>query len=552
MAVCSVVLGRLRMFTDARSLPPGSTLAADICIIGAGAAGITLARALGGGELSVAVLESGGFTFEEATQELYDGRLTGEPTTPLVDDRLRYLGGTTNHWSGGCRPFDAHDFAAWPFGLATMEPYYRRAQTICQLGRYSYDADDWATPTVYPLRFAPGATLKSGVYQNSPPTRFGQVYRDELAKLRGLTVYLHANVIDIATSETASEVTGLEVATLDGKRFSAKATLYVLATGAVENARILLNADKTQKTGLGNGYDKVGRYFMDHPYISCVATLIWTGPPEGLQFYLEGTTIDGTPILGYVTATPAVLARSERPSFGIGFQRGDVPDRGFWAKSAEDIYHAVAAGRMPDHLGFHVGRIARGLEWETEDAYRHVFHADASLYSTDYIAECPPDPASRVSLIDERDALGQRRVALDWRLPRDFEANMIEAHDALARELGRAGLGRLRLHSAETGYDPMAAIENGHHHMGTTRMSADPRQGVVDADGKLHGCANLYVAGSSVFPSYSFDNPTLTVVALALKLADRLKASMAAVPRVDTLAAPAAPEPAAATAGDGR
>ncbi len=541
------------MFIDARSLPPGSAIAADICIIGAGAAGITLACDLGGGDLSVAVLESGGFSYEEATQELYDGPLTGQATTPLKADRLRYLGGATNHWSGGCRPFDAHDFAAWPFGLDTMEPYYRRAQAICQLGRYSYDAADWATPASYPIKFAPGASLKSAVYQNSPPTRFGDVYRPQLTNLRNLIVYLHANVIDIATSENAEAVTGLEVATLDGKRFRAQATLYVLATGAVENARILLNADKTQKTGLGNVHDKVGRYFMDHPYISCVASLVWLGPANGLQFYLAGATNDGMPITGYVTSTSAALAAAERPSFGIGFQAGDVPDRGFWVKSAEEVYRSLASGHVPDHLGFHVARIARGIESEAENTFRKVFNPASPIYSTDYIAECPPDPASRVYLIDERDALGQRRVALDWRLPAEFEANMIAAHDALARELGRAGLGRLRIHSAETGYDPMTAIENGHHHMGTTRMTNDPRQGVVDANGKLHGSANLYVAGSSVFPSYSFDNPTLTIVALALRLSDRLKTSMADAHRItgSSAAAPAAAA-APATASEGR
>ena len=539
------------MFIDARSLPSGSTIPADICIVGAGAAGITMACELGGGDLKVAVLESGGFDYEEATQELYDGPLTGQPTTPLKFDRLRYLGGSTNHWSGGCRPFDAHDFSAWPFGLETMEPYYRRAQKICQLGRYSYNPDDWRTPSSYPIKFADGAAFRSGLYQNSPPTRFGKVYREQLAKLRGVAVYLHANVVDIPTTENAGAVTGLKVATLDGKRFTATAALYVLAAGAVENARILLNATGTQKQGLGNGDDKVGRYFMDHPYISCVASVIWLGPPDGLNFYLEGNRIGGVPINGYVTMTPEALSAANRPSFAIGFQAGDIPDRGFWMKSADEIYHSLASGHLPDHLAFHVERIARGVEWEAENFYRKTFDVAPSIYSTDYIAECPPDPLSRVYLIDEKDALGMRRVALDWRLPEDFEANMIAAHDALARELGRAGLGRVRRHSEETGYNPMTAIENGHHHMGTTRMSVDPRDGVVDANCRLHGCANLYIAGSSVYPSYSFDNPTLTIVALALRLGEHLKAGVTATRRVATSNATAAGRAVPAAAMEG-
>ena len=128
-----------------------------------------------------------------------------------------------------------------------------------------------------------------------------------------------------------------------------------------------------------------------------------------------------------------------------------------------------------------------------------------------------------MTLIDTVDALGLRRVKLDWRLPGDFEQTMRRAHEILAEELGRNGLGRLRMNSSETGHDPMKAIDNAHHQMGTTRMHTDPRQGVVDEHCRVHGIANLFIGGSSVFPTYSFDNPTMTIVALTLKLSDHLK-----------------------------
>lgn len=510
------------MFVDARNLASGAAIEADICIIGAGAAGITLACDLAGANLKVALIESGGTEFEEATQDLYDGPLVGQSTTPIKADRLRYLGGSTNHWAGGCRPFDSFDFERWPFRADAMAPYYRRAQELCQLGRFSYDPADWRRDGAEPITFAPDARLTTGLYQYSPPTRFGEVYRQPLETLRGLTVYLHANVVDIATTENAAEVTGLELRTLNGKPFRAKAAAYVLAAGGLENPRILLNCDTVQKTGLGNGYDKVGRYFMDHPCISCVASLLWLGPTQGLAFY-DDTMVEGVRVQGYLTASPDVLRAADMPGFCIGIQAGDIPDQGFWRKSASDIFHAAAAGHVPDHLAFHVGQIARGIEWEADKVYHKVFHIAPKIYSTNYIADCPPDPASRVTLIAERDALGMRRIALDWRLPADFERDVRRAHSWLAEEFGRTGLGRLRMHTAETGYDPMTAIENGHHHMGTTRMDRDPRQGVVDENCRLHGCGNLYIAGSSVFPTYSFDNPTMTIVALALKLSEHLK-----------------------------
>ena len=514
------------MLVDARNLPPGAAIEADICIIGAGAAGITLACDLAGSNRTVALIESGGTAFEEATQDLYDGPLIGQSTTPIKADRLRYLGGSTNHWEGGCRPFDRVDFERWPFGAEAMAPYYGRAQKLCQLGPFTYDSADWRRPGAEPIAFAPDARLTTGVYQYSPPTRFGEVYRPSLETLRGLTVYLHANLVDIATTENAAEVTGIELRTLDGKPFRAKAGVYVLAAGGLENPRILLNCDTVQKTGLGNGHDKVGRYFMDHPCISCVASLLWLGPQRGLAFY-DDTMVKGTRVQGYLTASSNVLRAEEMPGFCIGIQAGDIPDRGIWRDSASDIFHAVAAGHVPDHLAFHVAQIARGVEWEVDKVYHELFHVTPKIYSTNYITDCPPDPASRVTLIAERDALGMRRIALDWHLSADFGDNMRRAHEWLSQELGRTGLGRLRMHSAETGYDPMTAIENGHHHMGTTRMDRDPRQGVVDENCRLHGCGNLYVAGSSVFPTYSFDNPTMTIVALALKLSEHLKAQIA-------------------------
>lgn len=157
--------------------------------------------------------------------------------------------------------------------------------------------------------------------------------------------------------------------------------------------------------------------------------------------------------------------------------------------------------------------------------FDRLLHRQQTVYSTVYVCECPPDPDSRVTLTDAVDPLGLHRVELDWRLPADFSKNVLRAHELLAQELGRTGLGRVRINLDEA--EVKTATINAHHHMGTTRMHSDPKQGVVDENCRIHGMANLYVAGSSVFPTYSFDDPTLTIVALALRLADRLKQALA-------------------------
>ncbi|HEY3731884.1 MAG TPA: FAD-dependent oxidoreductase, partial [Steroidobacteraceae bacterium] len=224
------------MFVDARTLPERFAIDVDVCIVGAGAAGITLARDLAGGSRRIALLESGDFEYNADTQELYAGEVDAEAYAPLDRDRLRFFGGTTNHWEGSCRPFDALDLAAWPIGTDALAPFYPRAHKICQLGPFDYDPEHWSVPEAQPFKLSPDSALKNGLFQYSPPTRFGQVYRDDLANASGVTVYLNANLLKIDTNDSASAVTGLQIACLDGKRGRVGARYYVLATGGIENA----------------------------------------------------------------------------------------------------------------------------------------------------------------------------------------------------------------------------------------------------------------------------------------------------------------------------
>jgi choline dehydrogenase-like flavoprotein len=519
------------MFIEAKQLEPGTRIEADICIVGAGAAGITLARDLSDGHRKIAILESGGFDYDYETQQLYDGESIGQSFNPLNMDRLRYFGGTTNHWEGECLPFPESEFEArprvvgsgWPFGRETLDSYYRRAQAICQLGPFTYKPEDWQTGEAQPLRLAPDAKLRTSVFQYSPPTRFGQVYRRDLETLDGVSVYLGANLVDIDTDETAREVTALRLMTIEGHRFSASAKYYILATGGIENARLLLNATKVQKEGLGNRYDLVGRYFMDHGYIVNAATLVLNESASTLAFYVDHTA-RGHAIGAYFTAREDLMLDEDLSPFYLQFHPGALPNKEGARGSLFQIFRSAASGQMPEHLGDYLTRVFSEVKWIVAAAREKLFYAPSTLFSVEYCAGGPPDPSSRVRLNEKTDRLGLRRVTLDWRLPANYEAQMRRALELLAQELGRAGVGRLRISSRETGYDPMANITNSSHHMGTTRMHRDPRHGVVDENCRIHGVSNLYIAGSSVFPTYSFCCPTMTIVALALKLSDHLKA----------------------------
>ena len=209
------------MLIDARELEAGALLEGDLCVVGAGAAGIAIALRFADTGHRVLLLESGGLEFEDATQALYEGTSVGQAYYDLDVCRLRFFGGTTNHWEGRCRPLDPLDFevrpgvphSGWPISRASLDPHYARAQELCQLGPYDYRPDFWLLPGEAALPFDP-AKVTTGLWQFSPPTRFGEVYLEPLTRAANLRVVLHANLVDIETGADGAEVQALQVATL--------------------------------------------------------------------------------------------------------------------------------------------------------------------------------------------------------------------------------------------------------------------------------------------------------------------------------------------------
>ncbi len=509
-------------------------------IVGAGAAGITLARALAGGKLRLCLLESGGLEFEEPVQNLYQGANVGLPYFDLDASRLRFFGGSTNHWAGRCRPLDELDFevrpwvahSGWPLTRAELDPFYREAQKICQLGAFDYSPGPWLDPGQKALPFDPAKVL-SRVWQYSPPTRFGEVYRGELEAAANVDVLLHATVVDIEANEAGSEVLRLAVRTLEGKRATVRARAYVLACGGLENPRLLLAANRQVKAGLGNQQGLVGRYFMEHPHCNAARALVVD--PALLSFYTFGQGgghAQGLQVVGCLNQSPERQRARELLNFDSLFTLDDVGDSGFAA--LRRIWTAAGHGQWPEHLGADLWQALTDID-DTASGLAgrlglHEYHPNQVGFRMWCTAEAAPNPDSRVRLGDQLDALGMPRIVLDWRLTGQDKRSLLAGYQAVAEELGRTGLGRLQiadwLTEGDDSWSP--TVEGGHHHLGTTRMSADPSQGVVDPSSRVHGIANLYIAGSSVFPTSGSANPTLTIVALALRLAAHLQERLTA------------------------
>jgi choline dehydrogenase-like flavoprotein len=522
------------MFVSIDQLDAEGPIEADVCIIGGGAAGITIARELDGTSISVALFESGNLEFDPETQDLYAGEIIGAPFAPLDVTRLRYFGGSTNHWNGFCRPLDPVDFevrnwmdkSGWPIGYDEMIPFYRRAQEHCQLGPLAYSAADWNRTGIPAPEMEEGRVVLQ-IAQYCPPTRFGSAYREELKESSNVTVYVQSNVVEIDTDGPDGPVRLLRLASLARKRFTAQGKIYILACGGIENARILLQSDRHKAVGLGNEHDLVGRYFADHPLIRDTGILYFPGPGQGHRALLRQpvTFRDGAADAKLIFALSQEVIRKER-LLNCGFT-AVLADSGTTSgtRSFYSLARSLKGGEFDNFL-FHAGRVMADLEGVYGEIERRIIHPRSTYYYLSTWYELPPIHESRITLSSDRDALDQRRVALDWRLPDDFLEQIHKSHRILGEELGRSQLARIQLDLPANSESLNERIENSHHHMGATRMSDDPRTGVVDRNCQVHGTENLMIAGSSVFPTFGHANPTLTIVALAIRLADHVKQRM--------------------------
>jgi choline dehydrogenase-like flavoprotein len=470
------------MLLDARERSDGAfkDTIFDVCICGAGPAGITLALTLAARGRRVALMEGGALDVTAESQDLYQGQIVGLPYYPLDACRLRYLGGSSNHWGGFTRPLDARDFEpqpenplnAWPIRKGDLEPFALRTAEILEL-----------PPERAPLDLFRGKEdlIEPAAYRVSP-VQFGAKYRDQLARSEMITLCLNANLVDIALSEDLAAVTGMVFRALGRDDLSrVAARQFALCCGGLENPRVLLNANRQIPAGIGNRNDQVGRYFCEHVEIG-VGRAILATPLADLTFAVAGEKL---------------ITQHRCLSFEIEL----VPLEG-----ADAMCGMQFADRLAKALG----------------------DPGAPCFDTNVLAVVgqSPNRDSRVTLSETSDRFGLRRLALDWRLADIDRRTLRIAAEEMGRALARHDVGRMHLDPwiTDTSLDVPINDEQGgsSHHMCTTRMSDDPKTGVVDRDCRVHGIANLYLGGSSVFSSPGVSNPTFTIVELALRLAEHL------------------------------
>ena len=534
------------MLIDARTIPANTHIDTEVCIIGAGAAGITLALEFVAQNFRVCLLESGGLENDAETQALAKGDNVGLPYFSLEVARLRFFGGTTNHWGGWCWPFGPIDFekrewvpySGWPFNRQHLVPYYERAQTVLQLGPFNYDAGFWQESHRPQIPLQGFRVITSMIQTNA--LRFGEVYRNTIFQAKNITTYLNANVLEIETSKNAKSATRVAVTSLRKNPFFVSAKLFVLAAGGIENARVLLLSNKVQTGGLGNQNDLVGRFFMDHPKL-VTGSFLPSNPYLNPGLYSgDDHSTKKIRVLGALTLSEEVQRQEKILNYSstLETQYAEQLSANPGIQSIQRLMHGLRQGKLPERFWEHLGNVIFDIDDVGRFFYRR--HVDGTpldkikLFKLVHHIEQAPNPESRVVLSNEEDALGKKRVKLNWRFTNLEKRTIRRAQEIIAMELGKSGLGRVQITLDNNDGDWVVpkntsnwdGPQGSFHHMGTTRMHADVKQGVVDADCRVHGVSNLFIAGSSVFPTSSCVNPTSTIVALAVRLADHVKKVM--------------------------
>lgn len=525
------------MILDVNDLAESKVLTSDVCIIGSGAAGITLAREFAGTRTSVIILEGGGPQAEAASQDIYRSSVVGLKHNGIQDGRARVLGGSTTLWAGQALPLFPLDFeerdwvpySGWPIGLSTLAPYYCRAEQVMQLPHVTNDPETWPFPQIPPPRYDPNL-LETFFSQFTSTPNFIQKYRAELAEAPNIQLITHANAVALEANQQANSLRQVQVRSFHEREFSVSARFFIVCVGGIESARLLLLSNSVERDGIGNSRDVVGRFFQDHPGLAVPITAL--NRSRFRQLY-DSVRIDGVRYSVKLSASPELQRREKILHMGNEVFYPVAEDDPI--EAAKGVLKTIRGRGTSGSLMPNLGRVLQQPHKVFRATYRYYTQGTPTSVgnSRPHLGgggEQQPNPISRVILGTERDALGMPRAVLDWRLtPNDTRSFDIYTRTVDAEwkrlEIATLDLDKVELKGRENGEH--GGFGDGNHHMGTTRMGRDRKTSVVDTSCRVHGYDNLYIGSSSVFPTGGFSNPTLTIIALSIRIADEIKQSLA-------------------------
>lgn len=551
------------MIEDARKVPNQTRLQTAVCILGSGAVGITIARELLRNGIEVILLPGAGGRESDIDRDRYRGRADPPGShEPLEENRRRVFGGTTTAWGGRCVPFDPIDFcerswipnSGWPIRWEDVQPFLAEAVRLCEAGDADFDARSAfpKAPRMMIPAFDDPEVVTWPLEKWSPPTNFAARYGPELIGSNRCRILMHGQGVQLHLAENKKRLKEVEANTNHNKKFFVRAKIFILACGGLENPRLLLASNQVLSGGIGNQEDQVGRYYQSHQFGVCGHALLHE--PQKMVYDFERCSKGAYARRRFWMTAQAQQAHMMGNIIGFFFRGcGDIAfHRDALTSSlylAKNCLHSLKRG-LPglkqifsedrDEIAAHlrvVLREAPQLSSQLIELTRKRFFSRRRLpfvlppqnknyFPLYYQAEHAPNPQSRLVLIPEEcDDLGMPRLLvkvlfseIDFHTVRSF-------FRAFESRIKASGAGEFVYQEKELEKqfaDRRKTFNSNAHHIGTTRMSDNPRTGVVDSNGRVHGIDNLYVGGSSIYPTSGHANPTLLAVMLALRLAQKL------------------------------
>lgn len=487
------------MIINGRTLENNKVMDYDICIVGSGPAGLAVALELEPSKRRICILEAGDRDeSKKEKKEFYKGENVGLPYD-IAGSRSRRLGGTSDRWAGYCALLDPEDFekkswipnSGWPISYDELLPFYRRAHRLLGLEPFEFDPRKWVPRDSGLLEFADNE-VRNKIW-NFNNLNFADEFEKRLNGSSNIDVYLNSVLNEIRLNNIGDRVGFLKVRTSTKNSFTVRAGKFVLACGGLENARILLAQSQGSKKMFSN--EHIGRWFQEHPhYYNCASMLLYHRNASNILYYI------------------GVLHESKRNLARSFFQiNGKIRNQKKW----QNLSFRFNTRSDPADQAREILKILKNLYVGENRNFR--------MPRVLIMSEQFPNPLSRLTLSEERDRYRMPRIKLDWKVTAWEMDSIYRSTLFLARKLGENGLGRLRVADWLMKPERMEKhINYGCHHLGTTRMADSPQAGVVDRNCRVFGLDNFYIAGSSVFPTGGCANPTLTILALAIRLADHL------------------------------
>jgi choline dehydrogenase-like flavoprotein len=530
------------MIIDSNNLLKSTHHDFTYCIIGGGVAGITLANELESSGESICILEGGDESFTLDSQSLYAPETPPTQYEDTTYNRLRFLGGSSNHWENNTSEFTTLDFeqrdwvpdSDWPISYDDVKTFYTQAANYCGTGEDSYNTEFWSKKFDISDPLENSNNLKTNIVKAStPPTRFFQNFGDNLKKSENVKVFKNANFNDIDFNEINKKIEKVTFSNYSKIQHTVNAQFFILCTGGIENARLMLIINEKYKNKVGNRYDNVGRYFMEHPVLR--AAKLYPTDKAHFSIYTMRKSIDTRMVSGFIELSLQSMRKKQTNNLRIPLFENSQ----FQISEGIESFHALKQGSdekwLPDFFGQHIINILSDIDMVSEAVARKTFDAKLFDYASDFggydlpiMIEQTPKRDNRIYLGKELDNFGLKKHLVDWTLHKDDIQHMWESLEVVANELGQLGIGRLKIMKE---FEERLLTEKlffSHHHMGTTRMAKNEGKGVVDGDCKVFNTQNLYICGSSVFTTGSHVPPTLTIIALTLRLAKHLSKQLKA------------------------